>query len=419
MSFIADLHIHSKYSRACSRNLDLPNINAWCQIKGIDLVSTADFTHPAWFSQLTKQLEECDTGVYRLRDKFYNDNLSVVVPPNCKHRVRFICSTEISLIYKRHDKVRKVHLLILAPNLKIVKKINIELEKIGNIRSDGRPILGLDSEKLVEILLNISPDIQVIPAHVWTPHFAVFGSKSGFDNISECFGKFSDHICALETGLSSDPLMNWQISQNDKYVLISSSDAHSPQKLGREATIFDTDCNYPAILEALRHKHAHIQGTIEFFPEEGKYHADGLRSENLCLSPEETKKYNDRSPKTGKPITVGVLNRISDLANHKFGRKPKNASKYFYIIPLVEIISEILQVGVTSKKVQNKYFDLIGQLGNEFAILKDITIKDITKVDSVLAEAIRRMRDGETIIQPGYDGEFGVIKLFREGEIEK
>ena len=416
MSFIADFHIHSKYSRACSRNLDLPNINAWCQIKGIDLVGTADFTHPTWFQELNTMLEECDLGVYRLKDEFISQNVEVYVPEICQREVRFLCSTEISLIYKRHDKVRKVHLVILAPSLEVVAKINIKLEQIGNINSDGRPILGLDSEELVKILLDISSQIQVIPAHVWTPHFAVFGSKSGFDSIEECFGEMSDHICALETGLSSDPLMNWQISKNDKYVLVSSSDAHSPPKLGREATILHTECNYPAILQALRHDHSKITGTIEFFPEEGKYHADGLRNENLCLKPEDTKKYNLVSPQTGKPITVGVLHRVSDLADHPWGRKPDQASAYFYIIPLIEILSEILGVGPNSKKVQQKYFSVLEKLGSEFDILKNISLKKIVECDPVLGEAIKRMREGQVIIQPGYDGEYGVIRLFEKGE---
>ena len=416
MSIITDFHIHSKFSRACSRHLDLPNIESWCQLKGIDLVATADFTHPAWFKELNEKLEECDTGIYRLRKKFRGENVDVHVPEKCKKSVRFICSTEISLIYKRYEKVRKVHLVILAPNLEIVAKINTQLEKIGNIHSDGRPILGLDSEELVKILLDISPEIQIIPAHVWTPHFAVFGSKSGFDSIEECFGEMSDHICALETGLSSDPQMNWQISKNDKYALISSSDAHSPQKLGREATILETDLNYPAILQALRHDHKKILGTIEFFPEEGKYHADGLRAENLCLTPEETKKNNFVSPQTGKKITVGVLHRVSELADYKIGRKPKNATKVFYIIPLVEILSEILGVGPSSKKVQQKYFLLLKKLGSEFAILKDLSIAEISAIDKILGAAIEKMRKGEIIIQPGYDGEYGVIRLFEKGE---
>src|SRR3989338_3683561 len=269
MEFITDFHLHSRFSRACSKSLTLPNNAAWDKIKGIDLLTTADFTHPAWFKELHEQLEETDTGIYRLKEEF-EDQAKIQVPQSCKRPMRFFLTTEISLIYKKGERVRKVHHVIMAPNIETVAKINIALEARGNIHSDGRPILGLDSKKLLKILLDISPDIQLITAHIWTPHFAIFGSKSGFDSVEECFEELSDHICALETGLSSDPAMNWRISKLDKYVLVSSSDAHSPQKFGREATILNCEMNYPAILNALRHEHEQITGTIEFFPEEGK-----------------------------------------------------------------------------------------------------------------------------------------------------
>jgi uncharacterized protein (TIGR00375 family) len=414
--FIADLHIHSKYSRACSKKLDLPNINAWCQLKGIDLVSTGDFTYPAWFKDIHAQLDETDTGIYELKKEFV-DKHEINIPESCKRPVHFILTTEVSLIYKKNDRVRKVHLVILAPNIETVAKINIELDKRGNIRSDGRPILGMDSKELLKILLNIAPDIQIIPAHIWTPHFAIFGSMSGFDSVEECFDELSGHICALETGLSSDPLMNWRISKNDKYTLVSSSDAHSPQKLGREATVFDCKMTYPDILNTLRNDHDKIAGTIEFYPEEGKYHADGLRNEDLCLKPEETKKYNFVSPKTGKKITVGVLHRINDLADRKEGEKPKTARGVWHIIPLTEIISEILQVGDASKKVDEFYFRLLEKIGPEFYILKDAPIEKIKNVNAMVGEAINRMRNGKTIIQSGFDGEYGIIKLFKPEEL--
>ncbi len=397
----------------------MPHIEAWCQLKGIDLVATSDFTHPTWFKELTEQLEEVDTGVYQLRPEFREAASDVIVPSACQREVRFLCSTEVSLIYKRHDRVRKVHLVILAPNLETVARINIELDKRGNVKSDGRPILGLDSEELLKILLDISPDIQVIPAHVWTPWFAIFGSQSGFDTVEECFGDLSDHICALETGLSSDPLMNWRLSQLDKYVLVSSSDAHSPQKLGREATIFDTECTYPAVLHALRHDHEKVRGTIEFFPEEGKYHADGLRAEKLCLEPDETLAHDGVSPQTGKKITVGVLHRVNKLADRKMGDRPDSARDFWHIIPLIEIVSEIVGMGVASKRVQSSYFSLLEKLGSEFHILKDAPIEDIMAVDDRVGEAIARMRDGRVIVQPGYDGEFGVIRLFKEDELKE
>jgi DNA helicase II / ATP-dependent DNA helicase PcrA len=414
--FIADLHIHSKYSRACSQDLDLPHLEAWSKIKGIDLVSTGDFTYPAWFRDLHEKLEEREPGVYALRSEF-REEVGFRVPETCERDIRFILSTEVSLIYKKRDRVRKVHLVILAPNLATAAKINLALDKIGNIKSDGRPILGLDSKLLLKMLLDISPDIQIIPAHIWTPHFSVFGANSGFDSIEECFDELSPHICALETGLSSDPAMNWRLSQLDKYVLVSNSDAHSPQKLGREATVFDTKRDYPSIIHALRHDHSKVAGTIEFFPEEGKYHADGLRDEQLRLTPEETRKNNYISPKTGKKITVGVDHRISLLADRPMGFRPATAREVWYIIPLAEILSEILGVGAGSKKVGELYWKLIEGVGPEFHILKDAPITDIAKIDPRVAEGIGRMRRGEVIREAGYDGEFGVIKLFHPGEL--
>ena len=379
-------------------------------------MASSDFTYPAWFKELNSKLEETEKGIYSLKKEFINDH-EVYIPESCKRPVRFILSTEISLIYKKNDKVRKVHHVILAPNLETVAKINIELDKRGNIRSDGRPILGIESKEFLKILLSISPDIQLIPAHVWTPHFAIFGSMSGFDSVEECFDELSGHICALETGLSSDPPMNWRLSKNDKYALVSSSDAHSPQKLGREATVFDCEMTYPAILNALRNDHKKIAGTIEFYPEEGKYHADGLRSENLCLEPEETKKYNFVSPNTGKKIVVGVLHRVSDLADRKYGDKPATARGVWYIIPLTEVISELLQVGKSSKKIDEMYIKLLEKIGPEFYILKDAPVDEIKKINGMLGEAIDRMRNGKTKIQAGYDGEYGIIKLFNKDEL--
>lgn len=414
--FTADLHIHSKYSRACSKNLDLPHIGAWCQRKGIDLVSTADFTYPAWFKMLHGQLEETAPGIYQLKKEF-KDQHGGAVPDSCRRPVHFILSTEVSLIYKKNDKVRKIHHVILAPDLKTAAEINVELDKRGNIKSDGRPILGLDSKELLKILLNISPDIQMIPAHVWTPHFAIFGSQSGFDSVEECFEELSGHICALETGLSSDPAMNWRLSQNDKYALISSSDAHSLQKLGREATVFNCEMTYPAILSALRQDHKKIAGTIEFYPEEGKYHADGIRDEKLCLEPEETERYQGVSPKTGKKITVGVLHRVNKLADRPKGAKPACAREVWHSIPLTEILSEILQAGPASNKVEALYEHLLCKIGPELVILKSAPIEQISSVHKQTGEAIDRMRKGRVIVQPGYDGEYGVIKLFKPEEL--
>lgn len=417
MTFIADFHAHSRFSRACSKRLTLPNNAAWARLKGIDLLTTADFTHPLWFRELSEQLEEVDTGIYKLKKEF-EDEAEILVPESCNKEMRFIFTTELSLIYKRGGKVRKVHHVVMAPNIDTVVEINRVLGASFNLKADGRPILGLDSVELLKILMNISEDIQIIPAHVWTPWFAIFGSKSGFDSVEECFGEYSDHICVLETGLSSDPEMNHRLSRNDDYVFVSNSDAHSPEKFGREATIFDCKMDYPSILNALRTKSKEIVGTIEFFPEEGKYHCDGLRAENLCLEPEETKKLGFVSPNTGKKITVGVLHRIDELADHPKGRKSPNWRDVWYIIPLQEIVSEITGVGVNSKTVRTKYFSTIEALGSEFYILKDCPIEKIKGVDPLIGEAIKRMREGNVIVKPGYDGEFGVIKLFKEGELE-
>lgn len=418
MSFIADFHMHSKYSRACSKNLDLPHTHAWAQLKGVDLITVADFTHPKWFATLTEELEEIDEGIYGLKKEFQGP-ADVFVPARCQRPVRYILTTEISLIYKKGGKVRKIHHIVLAPNLKTVAKINQELGHRGNLNSDGRPILGLDSKDLLKILLDISSEIQLIPAHIWTPHFALLGSKSGFDSVEECFEELSDHICALETGLSSDPAMNWRLSALDKYVLVSNSDAHSAQKMGREATIFDTECNYPAILKALRNDHEKVVGTIEFFPEEGKYHADGLRDEKLVWMPEETRQHQGLSPTSQRPVTVGVLHRVMDLADQAERRRPERARPYWNIIPLPEIVAELFGVTVGSKRVTEKYWSLFAELGPEFFILKEAEISAIAAVDEKLAEAIERMRAGKVQVRPGYDGEYGVIKIFGEGELKE
>lgn len=413
---IADLHTHSKYSRACSKTLELPVMEAWAKFKGIDIVSCADFTHPKWFAEISEQLEEADEGLFRVKKKF-RSNLQI--PKTCEREVRFILGAEISLIYKKGERVRKIHHLILAPNLKTVAKINIELGKRGNIRSDGRPILGLDSKILLGILLSISPDIELIPAHAWTPHFSIFGSKSGFDSVEECFEELSPNIHALETGLSSDPAMNWRLSKNDRYVLVSNSDAHSPRKFGREATLFDAEKNYPSLLHALRNDHEKIAGTLEFFPEEGKYHADGLRDENLWMMPEQTKRIGGISPRTKRPLTIGVLHRVTDLADRPLGFSPKTARPFWNIIPLAELVAEIVGTKPGSKKADEMYWQCLRVLGPEFFILKDCPVEKIRQVNGALAVAIQRMREKKVIVQPGFDGQYGVIKVFEEGELKK
>lgn len=417
---LTDFHLHSKYSRACSKRLDLPNLNAWAQLKGVDLLSAADFTHPLWFKELQEQLEEVDTGVYSLKKEFVSlADEQVKVPAACRRAVRFFLATEISLIYKKGGKVRRVHHLVMAPNLETVARINVALGARGNLRSDGRPILGLDSKELLKILLDISPDIQLIPAHVWTPHFGIFGSGSGFDSMEECFEELSGHITALETGLSSDPAMNGRLSRLDKVALVSSSDAHSPEKMGREATLIAIEPRYPALLHALRHDHSQVTGTLEFFPEEGKYHMDGLRDEGLRWLPEETVAHDFVSPRSGKRVTVGTLHRVNALADRPVGEGPTPSRKFWNVIPLLEIAGEILNVGVTSKKAQAFYFLLLEKLGPEFYILKDAPLGEIAAVDERVAVAVGRMREGRVVIDPGYDGEFGVIRLYAPDEITR
>jgi uncharacterized protein (TIGR00375 family) len=417
MPLLADLHTHSKYAHACSHRLTLANMQAWCQIKGVDLLSTADFTHPEWFAQLEESLEEVAEGIYQMKTE-YLAGAEIEVPESCRRDMHFILGTELNLIFERHNKKRQLHVLVYAPSFAVARQICQALAKWGNLSDDGRPIIGLDSEELMKILMDISQQIEVVPAHVWTPHFGIFGSRFGFDSLEECFGGMSEHIHALETGLSSDPAMNWRLSQHDHLAFVSNSDAHSPQKFGREATLYDIELKYSDFLKALREDHKKIAGTIEFFPEEGKYHCDGLRAEKLCLQPSETKEMGYVSP-TGKHITVGVLHRVESLADRELGIAAPHARPVSHIIPLPEILSELLDVGVSSKKVQSRYFEVIEKLGPEFEILKDLSLDQIASEDDVLAEAIGRMRKKQVIIQPGYDGEYGVVRLFEKNELEK
>lgn len=411
MRLIADLHIHSKYSRACSKDLTLPNIALWCKKKGIGLVGTGDFTHPAWFASMEKELILHENGFYTIRK-------SEII--NHKSEIFFVPTAEISCIYSRGGKVRRVHTIIVAPTLAVVKKINTRLAEIGNIHSDGRPILGLDVEELAKIIFDASPECLVIPAHAWTPWFAVFGSQSGFDSLEECFGSMTKHIYAIETGLSSDPKMNWRLSQLDHITLISNSDAHSLPNLGREANVLDLPKpSYDTFVNAIRKKdRERFLYTIEFFPEEGKYHVDGHRVCGVRSTPAETKKHNGRCPKCKKPVTVGVLYRIDALADRKEGEQPATAIPYKSIIPLQEIIADAMDVGKQSKKVQALYEKIVARGKSEFELLLDVpyeSLQDIT-ADARIVEGIRRVREGKVKIQPGYDGEYGTIRIFTDAE---
>ena len=389
------------------------NLWKWAQLKGITVIGTGDFTHPQWLGELNEALEPLGNGLFTLKKKLRSDD----VPDACRADLYFLLSAEISCIYSKNGKTRKVHSVVLSPDFDDAARINSALSKIGNLKSDGRPILGLDAKELLKIVLNESPDSLLIPAHAWTPHFSVFGAVSGFDSLEECYEELTPHIHAIETGLSSDPQMNWRISALDGITLISNSDAHSPAKTGREANIFDTEMSYPAMINALKSGKGFL-GTIEFFPEEGKYHYDGHRACSIRLSPQETIKNKYLCPSCGKKLTVGVMHRVEKLADREIGFRPEGAPDFHSIIPLPEIISEILKVGVTSKKVNNAYLNLLSEIGSEFNILMDTSLDDIEKAgSSILRQAVSRMREGKINIAPGYDGEFGKISIFSQKRV--
>jgi uncharacterized protein (TIGR00375 family) len=415
MRFIADLHVHSHYSRATSQDMSPEGIWKWAQLKGITVIGTGDFTHPQWLKELKEKLQPVGNGLFMLRKKFQTED----VPDSCRADVYFILSAEISCIYSKNGKTRKVHSVVLAPDFGAAERLNLLLTRIGNLKSDGRPILGLDAKKLLQLTLDASPENLTIPAHVWTPHFSVLGAASGFDSLQECYEELTPNIYAIETGLSSDPLMNWRLSSLDRVTLVSNSDAHSAAKIGREANIFNTDISYASMMAAIRTKKG-FAGTIEFFPEEGKYHNDGHRSCGVSLTPKETIKYDNLCPVCSKKLTIGVMHRVDKLADRELGFKPKNAPSYASIIPLPDIIAEGLQCGVNTKKVRALYFPLLEQLGNEFKVLLHVPLADIERAGTLLiSEAIGRMRAGTVHIAPGYDGEYGTVRIFEDEEREK
>ncbi len=415
MKLVADIHLHSHYSRATSKNLTFEHLWKWAQLKGVQVVATGDIAHPGWLQELQEKLEPAEDGLFKLKSD-YAAALADEVPAACRGTVRFLIGGEISNIYKKFDRTRKVHNIVFAPSVEATARLQAELEKIGNIRSDGRPILGLDSRDLLEIVLEVDDRCHLIPAHIWTPWFSLLGSKSGFDSLEECFGDLSSHIFAVETGLSSDPPMNWRVSWLDKYTLISNSDAHSPPKLAREATLFDTELSYDALFDALRSRDpSQFLGTVEFFPEEGKYHLDGHRKCGICWDPVATVANQGLCPTCGKPVTVGVYHRVAELADRDHGFHPPSAAPFASLIPLPEALSEILNVGPNSKRVQTEYLRLLGRLGPELTILRDLPLEDIGAAGTPqLAEGIRRMRAGEVHTQSGYDGEYGVIRMFAD-----
>jgi uncharacterized protein (TIGR00375 family) len=414
--FIADLHIHSRFSRACSKDCGIEQLSWWALRKGLRVLGTGDFTHPAWAAELRETLVPAEPGLFRARPEL-EQRVIRDSPPACAGTIRFMLSVEISTIYRRADRTRKVHHLIYAPSFDAADRITAALARIGNLASDGRPILGLDSRDLLDITLSADPDCFLVPAHVWTPWFAVLGSKSGFDTVAECYADLAGHIFAVETGLSSDPPMNWTCSSLDPYRLVSNSDAHSPPMLGREATVFGTDLDYSAMTAALRTGDG-LEGTIEFFPEQGKYHLDGHRKCGIRVDPEQTRDLEAVCPRCGKPLTVGVLHRVAELADRAAGFRPPGAPGNTCLVQLPEIIGEIQGSGPKSKKVATEIGRLAAALGPELGILRDVPLDDLRRVGgSLLSEAIGRLRRGQVIRDAGFDGEYGTIRLFGPDEL--
>lgn len=412
MRQILDLHIHSRYSRACSRDLILANIDKTCRIKGVDIIATGDFTYPDWFLSIKDELEEIgSSGLYKLKSAKDNS-------------VKFILATELALIYKDKDRARRIHIILHAPSIKAVAELNKYLDKHYNIRSDGRPILGMSSPELVKLCLAIDPKFLIYPAHIWTPWFSVFGSKSGFDSMEECFHEQTENIYAYETGLSSDPEMNWRLSALDNLTLLSNSDAHSLQNIAREANVFElsADPTYDEIYEAIKNKDLNkLKYTIEFYPEEGMYHYDGHRLCGISFTPAETKKHKGICSVCKKPLVIGVLNRVSELADRKAGFIPNNFPGYKKLVELDKIIAEVYGLkSRNSKKVKAEYDRLIKNLKNEMNILLDAPLDAISSLAGAeIAEGIKRVREGNLYIEPGFDGQYGVVKIFNDQEKEK
>ena len=410
MKMIADLHIHSRFSMATSKEGTPENLDFWARKKGISLIGTGDFTHPVWREELKERLVSEGNGLYRLRDEYVKEE-SRKFPGE---GTRFVVSGEISSIYKKNGKTRKVHNVILLPGLEAADAMAQRLEKIGNIHSDGRPILGLPCHDLLEMMLDVCPEGILIPAHIWTPHFSVLGAKSGFDSVEECFEELTPYVHALETGLSSDPAMNWRISKLDRYQLVSNSDAHSPSKLGREANLLDIDCSYEGLYRAIQTGEG-LEGTVEFFPEEGKYHFDGHRKCGVSLSPVEAERLGGICPVCGKKLTMGVDHRVEQLADRAEGFVKKDGKKYESLVPLPEVISTCMGYSAASKKVQGCFEQMIQTLGTEFDILRNVPSEDIKScAGERIAEGIENVRTGNVKRIPGYDGEYGKIELFDE-----
>lgn len=407
---IADFHIHSRYSRACSKELTVAELAKWAKIKGIGVLGTGDFTHPIWLQELQDHLRPTGTGLFEFQG-----------PPAATSMAEqtsalFMLTAEVNTLFYQDAKAHQIHHLLFAPSFEAVERINRELEAFGSLSLDGRPTLRMEPWRLVEIVLGLEPRSLVVPAHAWTPHFSIFGSKSGFDSVEECFERQAQNIFALETGLSSDPAMNWRLKSLDRYVLMSNSDAHSARKIGREANVFNCPPDYDAIIHAMKTKdRSQFLFTIEFFPEEGKYHYDGHRACQVRWAPSETKQHNFRCPACGKRVTVGVMHRIDDLADRPEGVVPDSAIPFRRMVPLEEIIAEALEAAVGTKTVEREYRQLIYKGGTEFNVLLHVQDDALrTMTDARVADGILRVRQGRVVIEPGYDGEYGTLRLFQD-----
>jgi uncharacterized protein (TIGR00375 family) len=417
MRFVADLHIHSKYSRATSRDMVLETLAPWAKVKGIGLLATGDFTHPEWLFLMKEKLEPMGNGFLRLKNgTTVLDGPPFRGLPVMSRSVAFILSSELSFIYSKGGKVRKIHVMVLAPDFESVERINRRLQAVGNLVSDGRPILGLDVRLFCRMVAETAPRAVVIPSHIWTPWFSLFGANSGFDAIEECFEEMTPLIFALETGLSSDPPMNRRLSALDRFALVSNSDAHSPSKIGREANAFDTDFSYRGLVEALRtNDPSKFLYTVEFFPEEGKYHYDGHRKCGVVCSPRESLRTNDLCPKCGKKLTIGVLHRVEDLADRENGDGVPDRIPFKNLIPLNEVIAQALGKTPECQGVWDLYFRFIREFGDEHSILTDVPVAELARMSPEnVAEAVDRMRKGQVHIVPGHDGEYGTVRIFGE-----
>jgi uncharacterized protein (TIGR00375 family) len=415
MKFVADLHIHSKFSRATSRDMSFEALSPWAKVKGISLLATGDFTHPEWLFLMKEKLEPMGNGFLR-----FKSGTTVIDAPPFRglpvmgRPLAFVLSSELSFIYSKGGKVRKVHVMVLAPDFESVERINARLQAVGNLASDGRPILGLDVRLFCRMVAEAAPRAVVIPSHVWTPWFSLFGANSGFDRIEECFEEMTPMIFALETGLSSDPAMNRRISALDRFALVSNSDAHSPSKIGREANVFDTEFSYRGLVEALRaNDPARFLYTVEFFPEEGKYHYDGHRKCGVVSAPRESLRTGDLCPRCGKKLTIGVAHRIEELADREPGQGPAGRVPYKNLIPLNEIVAEAVGKTPECQGVWDLTFHFIREFGDEHAILTEVPVAELARVaPERVAEAVDRMRRGQVRIEPGHDGEYGTIRIF-------